>query len=44
MNKLFAWSFEDIADRAPFTGYYFPKAETKDYNVMIDGRNFLNSQ
>ena len=24
------------------TGYYFPKREIKDYNVMIDRRNFFD--
>ena len=24
------------------TGYYLPKVEIKDYNVMIDGKNFFD--
>ena len=24
------------------TGYFLPKVEIKDYNIMIDGQNFEN--
>ena len=39
-RKVF--SFENNAPRTRHTGYFLPKVEIKDYNVMIDGQNFLN--
>ena len=40
VNKLFVLSFEN--DRTSHSTYYLPKAEIKDYNVMIDGKNFFD--
>ena len=34
--------FENEYDRRVHTGYYLPKVEIKDYNVMIDGKNFFD--
>ena len=34
--------FENEDDRKVQTGYYLPKAEIKDCNVMIDGKNFFD--
>ena len=34
--------FENEDDRKVHTGYYLPKVEIKEYNFMIDGRNFLD--
>ena len=31
--------FENEEDRKVHTGYYLPKAEIKDYILMIDGKN-----
>ena len=28
--------------KTPHSTYYLPKVEIKDYNVMIDGRNFFD--
>ena len=42
VNRLFALPFENITERRVHTGYYFPKIEIKDCNVMIDGRNFFD--
>ena len=36
VNKIFVLSFENDTDRSVHTKYYFPKAETKDYNDMTD--------
>ena len=36
VNKVFVLSFENDTDRSVHTKYYFPKAETKDYNDMTD--------
>ena len=35
-NRLFVLSFENEDDRKVHTGYYLPKVETKNYNIMID--------
>ena len=34
-------SFENEDDRT-HSNYYLPKVEIKDYNVMIDGKNFFD--
>ena len=40
VNRLFVQSFEDKAFRKGHTRYLLATAEIKDYNVMIDGKNF----
>ena len=42
VNRLFVLSFENENDRRSHSTYYLPKVEIKDYNVMIDGRNFFD--
>ena len=42
VNRLFVLSFENEEDRKVNTGYYLPKVEIKDYNFMIDGKNFFD--
>ena len=42
VNRLFVLSFEDDDDRKSYKQYYLPTVELKDYNVVIDGRNFFN--
>ena len=42
VNSLFVLSFENENDRTSHSTYYLPKVEIKDYNVMIDGRNFFD--
>ena len=42
VNRLFVSSFENENDRTSHSTYYLPKVEIKDYNVMIDGRNFFD--
>ena len=34
--------FENRTDRIVHTEYYIPELEIKDYNVVIDGRNFFD--
>ena len=34
--------FEKEEGRKVHSRYYVPKAEMKDYNVMIDGKNFFD--
>ena len=42
VNRRFVLSFENEDDRASHSTYYLPKVEIKDYDVMIDCRNFFN--
>ena len=35
-------SFKDDAGRKSHKQYYLPNVKIKDYNVMIDGRNFFD--
>ena len=41
-NRLFVLAFENENGRTSHSTYYLPKVEIKDYNVMIDGRNFFD--
>ena len=41
LNRLFVLSFENETDRTSFSKYYVPKVETKDFNVLTDGKPFL---
>ena len=42
VNTLLALSFENEEDRESYKKYYPPTVEIKDYDVMIDGRNFFD--
>ena len=42
VNRLFVLSFDNENDRTSHSTYYLPKVEIKDYNVMIDDRNFFD--
>ena len=42
VNRLYVLSFENENDRTLHSTYYLPKVEIKDYNVMIDGKNFFD--
>ena len=42
VNRIFILSFENRTDRNIHTVYSLPKVEIKDYNVMINGRNFFH--
>ena len=42
VGRLFVLSFENETGRTSHSTYYLPKAEIKDYNVMIDGKNFFD--
>ena len=42
VNRPFVLSFETENDRTLHSSYYLPKVQTKDYNVMIDGRNLFD--
>ena len=42
VNRLLVLSFKNKDDGRSHSSYYLPKVEKKDYNVMIDGKNFFN--
>ena len=42
VNRLFILAFEDDAQRISRKRYYISNIEIKDYNVMIDGKNFFD--
>ena len=42
VNRLCVLSFENENDRTSHSTYYLTKVEIKDYNGMIDGRNFFD--
>ena len=44
VNRLFVLSFENKEDKTSFSNYYVPKVEIKDFNVLINGKNFLMCQ
>ena len=44
VNRLFVLAFENENGRTSHSTYYLPKVEIKDYNVMIDGRNFFDQR
>ena len=41
VNRLFVLSFENEDDKISFSEYYVPKIGIKDFNVLIDGKPFL---
>ena len=42
VNRLFVLAFENDAQRTSDKRCYIPNVEIKDYNVMIDGKNFFD--
>ena len=42
LNRLFVLAFEDDDQRISNKRYYIRKVVIKDYNVMIDGKNFFD--
>ena len=40
VNRLFVLAFENYTQRTSAKGYYLPNVEIKNYNVMINGKNF----
>ena len=42
VNRLFVLAFENDVQRTSNKRYYIPNVEIKDYNVMIDGKNFFD--
>ena len=44
VNRLFVLAFEDDAQRTSNKRFCIPNVEIKDYNIMIDGKNFFDQQ
>ena len=42
INRLFVLAFENDYQRISNKRYYIPNIEIKNYNVMIDGKNFFD--
>ena len=42
VNRLFVLSFKNNGNRASYRRYCLPRVEIKDYNVIIDRRNFFD--
>ena len=42
VNRLFVLSFSNDDGGKSYKQYYLPTLETKDYNVVIEGRNFFD--
>ena len=42
VNRLFVLAFENDNDRTSDDKYYLPTVEIKDYNIMINGKNFFD--
>ena len=42
VNRFFVLSSENKGDRKVYKRYYLPNVEIKYYNVMIDGKSFLD--
>ena len=42
VNRLFVLAFENDAQRISNKRYFVPSVEIKNYNVMIDGKNFFD--
>ena len=42
VNRLFVLSFENEEDKTPFSKYYVPKVEIKDFNVLIDRKRVFD--
>ena len=42
VNRLFGLAFQNDTGRTSKRRYYIPNVEIKDYNVMIDGKNFFD--
>ena len=44
VNRLFVLAFENDDNRTSDERYYLPTVEIKDYNIIINGENFLINQ
>ena len=42
VNRLFILVFENDTQRTSHSNYYLPNVEIKDYNITINGENFVD--
>ena len=42
VNRLFVLSFENAEDRTSFSKFCIPKLEIKGFNVLVNGKSFLD--
>ena len=42
VNRLFVLSFENEDNRTSYSKYCLPNVQIKDFNVLIDGKSFLD--
>ena len=42
LNRFFVLAFENDTQRTSHSGYYLPNVEIKDYNIVINGKNFFD--
>ena len=42
VNRLFVLAFENDTQRTSHSGYYLPNVKLTEYNIMINGENFLD--
>ena len=42
LNRLFVLLYKNIGQWTSYEQYFLPTVKIKDYNVMIDGRNFFD--
>ena len=42
VDRLFVLPFENENGRTSHSEYYLPKVEIKDFNLKIDGKNYLD--
>ena len=42
VNRIFVLAFENDTQRTVHSGYCLPNVEIENYNVMINGENFLD--
>ena len=42
VNRIFVLAFGNDVQRTSNKRYYLPNVEIKDYNVLIDGKNFFD--
>ena len=42
VNRIVVLLLTNTDGKVKYTRYYLPRVEVKDYNIMIDGRNFFH--
>ena len=42
LNRIFVLSFENNAHQISYKRYFLPAVKIKDYDVIVDGKNFFD--